>query len=125
MDRHTCGQIRQQMQAQLNKFGKGLVCEVGAGRYDSSSVVFKVEVRQKGAPSREQQTFKSSCQLVGLNNTDLNKVFTSRGVKFKIVGLSLGRPKNPIIAARMDSGKQYVFPVDVVRLALGRKPLGR
>lgn len=66
-------------------------------------------VGTKSAYNRKQAEFASKCKRYGFEPEDYGKTFLSRGRAYKITEINTRRPKYPLSATRVDSGKGYKF----------------
>jgi hypothetical protein len=126
IDRTTLQQLRPLLQAHLKAFGDkhGLnFHQIGRISFLADSFSFKLSanVATPGLPteSKEAKDFKRFCGRFGLQPTDLNKTFTSRGTTYKIVGLKPNSYKFPVIGEN-DRGTRYKFMATDVLNTLDR-----
>jgi hypothetical protein len=66
--------------------------------------------------------FEQYAAAFGLEPSDHGKTFAAQGRTFEITGLKLGASKRPVLVREVGpSGRPFVFPIDAVKRALGRK----
>lgn len=127
-DRSTCrvlSEIAEKAVAEkLKELGHdGLTVRAGAGNYTSTSFSLKLEFATKAADgtvmTREAQAFKANAAFFRLRADWLGKEFTSRDVRYRIIGLKPNAPKFPVIAERVRDSRPFKFPAGVVRAAMG------
>jgi len=97
----------------------------GNGTFGETNATLKLEineVKEDGTVlDKDAETFLKMAKFYGLEAEDLNKVFTSNGSKYSIVGLNTRRGKYPISATDLSSGKRYKFTADHIKFALGKE----
>ena len=119
-------QIREEVNVLLKPLEEkfGVKMELGRATYSHNNFTFKLEgsrLDESGsAVTKEAEAFKMLAKMHGLEADDLGKTFKAQGKEFTITGLSTKSSKFPIIAKGSD-GKSYKFPIDAVKLYLGRK----
>ena len=97
----------------------------GNGSYGETNATLKLdinEVKEDGTVlDRDAETFLKMAKFYGLEAEDLNKVFTSNGSQYSIVGLNTRRSKYPISAINLSNGNRYKFTADHIKFALGKE----
>jgi hypothetical protein len=95
--------------------------------FTDTDATFKLNVVVKNsngvAVTQERQDFARYATMYNLNPTWLDQTFSCCGKKYKIVGLKLSRKKNPIVAERVDTGRNYKFSIDTVKISMS--PVGK
>jgi hypothetical protein len=119
IDRDTVKSVRKHLEVALESVGKnlGMSIKVGSASFSSSNICFKIEVAavENGqVMSREAEAWKQQARLFGLDPDGLGKQFTYGGRQYTITGLSPRRSRFPIMAERED-GKQFKFPIEVIK----------
>ncbi len=101
-----CKKVRPELDAALVGVAKkyGLTITAGNGSYDDTSVTFKVQLVLDGVDKGKEE-FDRVAFLFDLKPEDYGREITSRGRKYKLVGLKPNRPKYPVIGER--DGKRY------------------
>ena len=97
----------------------GLTVERGKGQYSELEyrlqVVFKLDDAEKHA-AKARKDWEDACYLIGMCPEHYGLEFTSQGRRFKVVGLSLNRPKFCVQAVEIGrDGKTYGFASTVAR----------
>lgn len=104
----------------------GVSLSPAGGNFSTSEFTVKVKFTVKssdGSPTGKfADTFRDWHSSLRLEADDLGREFTAKGRTYRIVGANIGR-KFPVLATR-DDGKDFWFPVNAVRHALGRKEEG-
>jgi hypothetical protein len=72
----------------------------------------------------EAEAWKRSANRYGFNADDLGGTFVSRGVTYEITGLKTRRPKYPVSAKNLSTGRMHKFPVSLV-VDIRQKGTGR
>lgn len=90
-------------------------------KFDLSDITSSGEVL-----TPEAQAFKLNAALYGLSPDDLYGTFTFRGEQFRLTGLKTRRPKFPISAEKVSTGRPHKFTEDSLRnTTVTRKGVGR
>jgi hypothetical protein len=126
-DRTNLGLLRSDLEAALAGVAKkyGVSLNLGAGRFSSDNVTFKLEgavIRAEGVVTKEAAAFKSYAEIWGLEPGDLGKTFVQGRKTFQIVGAKPSSHKYPILAKELGTNKSYKFTVADIRRRLF-KPL--
>lgn len=120
MDKQRVVELRSKLENHLGKLNGDHLFTVGRAVYSDTDVTFKVNVRDANAQPKEKADFFAHADMFGLKPTDLNKIFVTGRGRYKIVGLRMSARRRPIIATEVGTGRQFVFPGEMVRNALGR-----
>lgn len=105
----------------------GIKIELGRGSMDRSYKVgtLKLELSSVGedgtAENREALDFKRMAPLYGMKADDLGREFAAGGKRYKISGWRIKAPAKPILAARVDNGKEYIWALEDVKMYLERE----
>lgn len=127
MDRDKVKQLRKSLEVALNAVENEMNVKVniGSARYSKNDCIFKLEIadiQENGEVfNREAADFKMYACTYGLDPYDLGKEFSHGGERFRITGLKTRRHKFPVSAVGVENGKQYKFPVDIVKFALEKE----
>ena len=103
MDRQTAKIIREKLNEILPMYGIGEEYEITIGNasYDDTQVTFKVQVKESGAPDKEEQDLQRYANLYGL---DTSKIATVKGNKYSLVGFNTRARKQPFIIEKLGIG---------------------
>lgn len=95
---------------------------VGNGTFDPDSYFeFKLRFTLAGADPGKKD-FDRYADLFGLKPEDYGRTFVTRGETYQITGISPNRPKYPINAKSVRTGKSFKFQEASVQRALGITP---
>ncbi len=126
-DKDSTRQLRSALDAALATIEEslGVKIEVGSMSFDRGrtfTAKLTAVIQKEGEPTMttEALEFQRYAMLVGLKPEDLGQSFTVRGTRYTISGMTKGKSKTPILAARESDGKGYRFPSYVIQHALGR-----
>ena len=91
----------------------------GTHRFTDANATLKFELMDVTASgdvlSPEAEAWKLHATRYGFHPDDLGGTFVSRGVTFEITGLKTRRPKYPVSAKNLTTGKPHKFPAELVR----------
>lgn len=84
--------------------------------YSSSEIKISIVATEISAdsPTADAATFKKHANWVGLKDNAYGAVFTINRRLFKLVSVMTNRPKYPIVAEEISTGKRYKFPIDII-----------
>lgn len=105
----------------------GIKIELGTGVMDREGKVgtLKLELSTVGedgtSEKREALDFKRMAPLYGLKASDLGREFSVGGKRFRISGWRVRASAKPIIAARVDNGREYIWALEDVKMYLERE----
>ena len=121
MDRSKVRYLREALKQALKEFGEKekLVVDLGNATFGNSNVTFKLNLNEISGDgtvlSPEAEAFKRAAKFIGLEPTDLGRVFRSpSGKRFKITGFNRRAHKYPIQAVEVGTGKRFKFPTHAV-----------
>jgi hypothetical protein len=86
-------------------------------RYGADRVTVTLELTRTGVDLNKKH-FEQAAHLFGLQPDDYGKRIKLDGREFVVIGLSLSRPKFPILARCARSGKEFKLTEGAVRRAL-------
>ena len=120
IDRTACRLLSGEIEAALQTIAQkyGLSIRSAGGRFSESEYTCKVECQVKttsGIPA----SFAIEAKMLGLPEDCHGKVFRSRDRSFQITGIEIRRPKMPVSAKDVSTGKGFKFPVEDVLRGLG------
>ena len=79
---------------------------VGNASFDDSEVTFKVNLRLKGAETREQRDLKTYAEM---DKIDTAKIGEMRGEKYSLIGYKRTAKTRPYIVQNLHNDKEYIF----------------
>ena len=107
-------QIRQALQDSIEVDGFDI--KVGNASFDDSEVTFKVNLRLKGAETREQ---KDSRRYAEMDKVDTSKIAEVRGEKYSLIGYRRTARTRPYIVQNLHNDKEYIFTTAQARQYFG------
>ena len=97
-------QIRQALQDSIEVDGFDI--KVGNASFDDNEVTFKLNLRIKGAETREQRDLRTFAEM---DNVDVSKISEVGGDKYSLIGYRRTANKYPYIAQNLHNNKEYIF----------------
>jgi len=97
-------QIRQALQDSIEVDGFDI--KVGNASFDDSEVTFKLNLRVKGAETREQRDLKTYAEM---DKIDTAKIGEMRGEKYSLIGYRVKAKTRPYIVQNLHNNKEYIF----------------
>lgn len=95
-----------------------MVISLGRITYSDDEFTAKLEVKSGGSKDDVmKREFEKNCVYIGLKPEDYGRVFTQRGIDYKIIGLDLAKRKYPIIIQEVLTGKTVRCTLDYVKRA--------
>ena len=79
---------------------------VGNASFDDSEVTFKVNLRLKGAETREQKDLRRYAEM---DKIDVSKIGEMRGEKYSLIGYRRTAKTRPYIVQNLHNDKEYIF----------------
>ena len=79
---------------------------VGNASFDDSEVTFKVNLRLKGAETREQKDLRRYAEM---DKIDTAKIGEMRGEKYSLIGYRVKAKTRPYIVQNLHNDKEYIF----------------
>ena len=80
--------------------------KVGNASFDDSEVTFKVNLRLKGAETREQKDLRRYAEM---DKIDVSKIGEMRGEKYSLIGYRRTAKTRPYIVQNLHNDKEYIF----------------
>ena len=80
--------------------------KVGSASFDETEVTFKVNVRIKGAETREQKDLRRYAEM---DKIDTSKIGEMRGEKYSLIGYRVKAKTRPYIVQNLHNDKEYIF----------------
>lgn len=109
----------------------GMSIRPGTHRFSNSNATLKFDLSDIASDGEvltpEAQAFKANAARYGLSPDDLYGTFNFQGKQFKITGLKTRRPKFPISAENVATGRMHKFTesslrnVTVTQVGIGRR----
>ena len=109
-------QIRQALQDSIEVDGFDIT--VGNASFDDSEVTFKLNLRVKGAETREQRDLRTFAEM---DNVDVSKIAEVRGEKYSLIGYRTKARSRPYIVQNLHNNKEYIFTTDMAQKYFGMK----
>ena len=97
-------QIRQALQDSIEVDGFDI--KVGNASFDDSEVTFKLNLRVKGAETREQRDLRTFAEM---DKIDVSKIGEMRGEKYSLIGYRRTAKTRPYIVQNLHNDKEYIF----------------
>jgi hypothetical protein len=107
-------QIRQALQDSIEVDGFDIT--VGNASFDDSEVTFKLNLRVKGAETREQRDLRTFAEM---DNVDVSKIAEVRGEKYSLIGYRTKARSRPYIVQNLHNNKEYIFTTDMAQKYFG------
>ena len=79
---------------------------VGNASFDDTEVTFKVNLRLKGAETREQKDLRRYAEM---DKIDISKIGEMRGEKYSLIGYRRTAKTRPYIVQNLHNDKEYIF----------------
>ena len=117
--RSTLKQLRPAIESALADVEKnfGIKLKLANCKYTSVDFTFQLkgEVLDTGdGESVAERDWKTYSAEFGLDTVKFGSVFESSGRRFRITGIKITRPKYPVSAVDVSTGKGFKFPVSSV-----------
>ena len=114
LTREWVKEIRQALQDSIEVDGFDI--KVGNASFDDSEVTFKLNLRVKGAETREQRDLRTFAEM---DNVDVSKIAEVRGEKFSLIGYRTKARSRPYIVQNLINNKEYIFTTDMAQKYFG------
>ena len=92
------------------------IVKVGNASFDDTEVTFKVNLRLKGAESREQRDLRTFAEM---DKIDVSKIGEMRGEKYSLIGYRRTAKTRPYIVQNLHNDKEYIFTTDMAQKYFG------
>ena len=92
------------------------IVKVGKASFDDTEVTFKVNLRLKGAETREQKDLRTFAEM---DNVDVSKIAEVRGEKYSLIGYRTKARSRPYIVQNLINNKEYIFTTDMAQKYFG------
>ena len=80
--------------------------KIGNASFDDTEVTFKVNLRLKGAETREQKDLRRYAEM---DKVDTSKIAEVRGEKYSLIGYRRTARTRPYIVQNLHNDKEYIF----------------
>ena len=107
-------QIRQALQDSIEVDGFDI--KVGNASFDDNEVTFKLNLRIKGAETREQRDLRRFAEM---DNVDTAKIAEVRGEKYSLIGYRRPARTRPYIVKNVANNKEYIFTTEMAKKYFG------
>ncbi len=104
LTREWVKQIRQALQDSIEVDGFDI--KVGNASFDDSEVTFKLNLRVKGAETREQRDLKTYAEMDKIKTAKIGEM---RGEKYSLIGYRRTAKTRPYIVQNLHNNKEYIF----------------
>ena len=121
MDRQTLRNFNERALVALKELAAELDLEIRQenSRFGDSNAILKYSLMDVGdrgeAVTPESEAWGRSAARYGFYPEDLGGTFSHNGATYKITGLKTRRPKYPICATNLKTGKSHKFPPGLVK----------
>ena len=92
------------------------IVKVGNASFDDTEVTFKVNLRLKGAETREQKDLRRFAEM---DKVDTSKIAEVRGEKYSLIGYRIKARSRPYIVQNLHNDKEYIFTTDMAQKYFG------
>ena len=89
---------------------------VGNASFDDTEVTFKVNLRLKGAETREQKDLRRFAEM---DKVDTSKIAEVRGEKYSLIGYRRTARTRPYIVQNLHNDKEYIFTTALAQQYFG------
>ena len=89
---------------------------VGNASFDDTEVTFKVNLRLKGAETREQKDLRRFAEM---DKIDVSKIGEMRGEKYSLIGYRRTAKTRPYIVQNLHNDKEYIFTTALAQQYFG------
>ena len=104
LTREWVKEIRQALQDSIEVDGFDI--KVGNASFDDNEVTFKLNLRIKGAETREQRDLRTFAEM---DKIDTSKIGEMRGEKYSLIGYRRTAKTRPYIVQNLHNNKEYIF----------------
>jgi uncharacterized protein with HEPN domain len=92
------------------------IVKVGNASFDDTEVTFKVNLRLKGAETREQKDLRRFAEM---DKVDTSKIAEVRGEKYSLIGYRRTAKTRPYIVQNLHNDKEYIFTTALAQQYFG------
>ena len=90
--------------------------KIGNASFDDTEVTFKVNLRLKGAETREQKDLRRFAEM---DKVDTSKIAEVRGEKYSLIGYRRTARTRPYIVQNLHNDKEYIFTTALAQQYFG------
>ena len=90
--------------------------KIGNASFDDTEVTFKVNLRLKGAETREQKDLRRYAEM---DKVDTSKIAEVRGEKYSLIGYRRTAKTRPYIVQNLHNDKEYIFTTALAQQYFG------
>jgi len=116
LNRQIVKDLRETLQSHLLKNMNEFEVTVGNASFDDTEVTYKLNLRIKGAESREQRDLRTFAEM---DNVDVSKIAEVRGDKYSLIGYRAKARSRPYIVQNLHNDKEYIFTTDMAQKYFG------
>lgn len=118
-DKPTCRAISEAAAAALQEVAKkfGVSIERGGGTFEEGKYTmrFHVAIGGDAGEAIARKNFAACCKMYQLDPEDFGRVFTVKGVEYKVTGINMKSHKFPIAVQILKTGQAGGFAASVAR----------
>jgi len=116
MDKNKARAIAQDIEVALASVAAkhGMTVTYKGGSFDSTGI-FKPRMEFRSADA-DRQEFSRYAPMFGLSADAFGRTFVAGGISYRITGLKPSAGRRPVRALRLDNGKTYVFPAEMIKV---------
>jgi uncharacterized protein with HEPN domain len=92
------------------------IVKVGNASFDDTEVTFKVNLRLKGAETREQKDLRRYAEM---DKVDTSKIAEVRGEKYSLIGYRRTAKTRPYIVQNLHNDKEYILTTALAQQYFG------
>ena len=92
------------------------IVKVGNASFDDTEVTIKVNLRLKGAETREQKDLRRFAEM---DKVDTSKIAEVRGEKYSLIGYRRTARTRPYIVQNLHNDKEYIFTTALAQQYFG------
>ena len=92
------------------------IVKVGNASFDDTEVTFKVNLRLKGAETREQKDLRRFAEM---DKIDVSKIGEMRGEKYSLIGYRRTAKTRPYIVQNLHNDKECIFTTALAQQYFG------
>ncbi len=112
LNRKIVKDLRETLQSNLLKNMDEFEISVGNASFSDTEVTYKLNVRLKGAESREERDLRVFGEMDGVDTT---KIADVQGIKYSLIGYNRKGRIRPYIVKNLDTSKDYLFTTDMAK----------
>ena len=90
--------------------------KIGNASFDDTEVTFKVNLRLKGAETKEQKDLRTFAEMDNVNTSKIAKV---QGELYSLIGYRTKARSRPYIVKNVANNKEYIFTTEMAKKYFG------